>query len=78
MPYHQNRGKKRGAHNNAQGGNGQEVAARKAEDPNNAEALITPENYAKRWPTLANECVEEHIFPLLFLTICCMMHLGRI
>ena len=60
MPYHQRGGKKRGGHNNAQGGNGHEVAARKSEDPKSAEALITPENYAKRWPILANECVEEY------------------
>ena len=60
MPYHQNRGKRRGAHNNAQVSNGQEVAARKSEDPKSAEVLITPENYAKIWPILANECVEEY------------------
>ena len=59
MPYQQNGKKRGGAHNNAQGGNGQETAARKAEDPKSAEALITPENYYKRWPILANECVEQ-------------------
>ena len=47
MPYQQTNGKRRGAHNNAQGGNGQETAARKAEDPKSAEASITPENYYK-------------------------------
>jgi hypothetical protein len=60
MPYHQRGSKKRGGHYNAQGGNGHEVAARKSEDSKSAEALITPENYAKRWPILANECVEEY------------------